>query len=85
MVQVIMLIINLSQFLLMNFAYTATPSGKESSQSFKVGVAIFLEEGKCYWCRDYHLLHVRHLVRIYDIYLRLWGLRPVLALNYKDL
>ena len=29
----------------MSFVYEATPSGKESSQSFKVGVAIFLEEG----------------------------------------
>jgi len=32
----------------MNFAYAATPSGKESSQSFKVGVAIFLEGGEYY-------------------------------------
>jgi len=32
----------------MSFAYKATPSGKESSQLFKVGVAIFSEGGKCY-------------------------------------
>ena len=47
----------------MSFAYKATPSGKESSQSFKVGVAIFLEGGKCYWHRDCCLVRVR------DIYL----------------
>jgi hypothetical protein len=29
----------------MSFAYKATPRGKESSQLFKVGVAMFLEEG----------------------------------------
>jgi len=28
----------------MSFIYKATPSGKESSQLFKVGVAMFLEE-----------------------------------------
>jgi len=33
----------------MNFAYAATPSGKESSQSFKVGVAILLKGGE-YYC-----------------------------------
>jgi len=47
----------------MSFAYKATPSSKESSQSFKVGVAIFLEGGKYYWRRDCYLVRVR------DIYL----------------
>jgi len=32
----------------MSFVYEATPSSKESSQSFKVGVAMFLEGGKYY-------------------------------------
>ena len=43
--------------------YKATPSSKESSQLFKVGVAIFLEGGKCYWRRDCCL------VRVCNIYL----------------
>jgi hypothetical protein len=43
----------------MSFAYEATPYGKESSQSFKVGVSISSKEGKCCWCRDYHLVHIR--------------------------
>jgi len=63
----------------------ATPSGKESSQSFEVGVAMFLEVGKCYWYRDCRLVRVRCLVRVCDVYLRLWGLGPVLALNREDL
>ena len=49
----------------MSFAYEATPGGKESSQSFEVGVAIVSEEGKCCWCKDYRLVRVR------DMYLRL--------------
>jgi len=49
----------------MSFAYKATPSGKESSQSFKVGVAMFLEGGKCYWRRDYRLVRIRRLVRVW--------------------
>ena len=65
----------------MSFAYKATPNGKESSQLFEVGVAIFLEGGKCYWCRDcclipncclvcnYCLVRICGLVRICDIYL----------------
>ena len=48
MVQVIILKVNSSQSLLISFAYEATPSGKESSQLFKVGVAMFLEEEKYY-------------------------------------
>ena len=55
--------VNSSQFSSMSFAYATTPSGKESSQSFKVGVAIFLEGGKCYWRRDCRL------VRVHDVYL----------------
>ena len=47
----------------MSFAYKATPSSKESSQSFKVGVAMFLEGGKCYWRRDCYL------VRVCNVYL----------------
>jgi len=39
---------------------------------------MFLEGGKCYWCRDCCLVRVR------DVYLRLWGLGPVLALNRED-
>jgi len=57
--------VNSSQFLLISFAYKATPSGKESSQSFEVGVAMFLEGGKCYWRRDCRLVRVR------NVYLRL--------------
>jgi hypothetical protein len=62
----------------MSFAYAATPGGKESLQLFRVIVAMFSEEGKCYWCRDCRLVRVR------DVYLRLWGLGPVLALNRED-
>jgi len=40
--------VNSSQSLLISFAYKATPSGKESFQLFKVGVAMFLGGGKCY-------------------------------------
>ena len=47
----------------MNFTYAATPSGKESSQSFEVGVAIFLEGGEYCWRRDCRL------VRVHDMYL----------------
>ena len=32
----------------MSFAYEVTLSNKKFSQLFKVGVAIVLEEGKCY-------------------------------------
>ena len=32
----------------MSFAYLITPSSKESFQLFKVGVVMFLEEGKYY-------------------------------------
>ena len=46
MVQVVILKANSSQSLSMSFACLATPSGKVSFQSFKVGVAMFLEEGK---------------------------------------
>jgi hypothetical protein len=60
-----MLMVNSSQFSSMNFAYIATPSGKESSQLFEVGVAMFSEEVKYYWCRDCRL------VRVCDVYLRL--------------
>ena len=63
----------------MSFAYKAILSGKKFSQLFKVGVAMFLEGGKCYWCKYYCL------VCVCDIYLQLWGLGLVLALNYKDL
>ena len=49
----------------MSFAYVATLSGKESLQLFGMAVAMFLEEGKCYWYRDYRL------VRVYDVYLQL--------------
>ena len=42
-VQVVISIVKSSQFLLMSFAYKATPSSKESSQLFKVGVAMFSE------------------------------------------
>jgi len=65
MVQVVILKANSSQSLLISFACLATPGGKESFQLFKVGVAMFLEGGKCYWCRDCRL------VRVYDVYLRL--------------
>ena len=64
--------VNSSQFLSMSFAYVATPSGKESLQSFGMAVAMFSEEGKC------------RLVRVRDVYLRLWGSGPVLALNRED-
>jgi hypothetical protein len=45
---VILMVVNLSQSLLISFAYVSTPSGKESLQSFRVVVAIFSEEGKYY-------------------------------------
>jgi len=45
----------------MSFAYKVTPSSKESSQLFKVGVAIFLEGGKYYWRRDCRLVRVRNI------------------------
>ena len=67
----------------MSFAYAATPSGKESFQLFEV--AMFLEGGKCYWYRDCYLVRVCYLVCVRDIYLRLWGLGLVLALNREDL
>jgi hypothetical protein len=69
MVQVIILKVNSSQFLLISFAYKATPSGKESSQSFKVGVAMFLEGGKCYWYRDCRLVRVRDIYLSFSIHL----------------
>ena len=79
--------VNSSQSSLISFAYKATPGGKESSQLFEVGVAMFSEEGKCYWCRDCRLvrvIRVRCLVRVRDENLRLWGSGPVLALNRED-
>ena len=76
-----MLIVNSSQSLLISLAYVATPSGKESFQSFKVGVAIFLEGVKYYWCRDCCLVRVRNIYLSFgtrssfstrlDVYLRL--------------
>ena len=80
---------------MISFAYKATPGGKESSQLFEVGVAMFSEEGKCYWCRDCRLVRVRDVYLLFsmrssfgtrlDVYLRLWGSGPVLALNCEDL
>jgi hypothetical protein len=55
--------VNSSQSSLISFACSATPSSKESFQLFKVGVAMFSEGGKCYWCRDCRL------VRVCDVYL----------------
>jgi len=63
--------VNLSQSLLISFAYEATYSSKKSSQLFKIGVAMFSGGGKCYWGRDCRLVRVCYLVRIYNIYLRL--------------
>ena len=80
--------VNSSQFSLMSFVYIATPSGKESLQLFRI--AMFSEEGECYWYRDCRLVCVCDLVRICslvhvcDVYLRLWGSGPVLALNRED-
>jgi hypothetical protein len=79
----------------MSFAYIATPGGKESLQLFGIAVAMFLEGGVVgigivVWCRDCYLVHVHDLVRVYglvricDVYLRLWGSGPVLALNRED-
>jgi hypothetical protein len=51
---------------------------------------MFSEEGKCCWCRDCRLVCVRDLVRVRglvhvcDVYLRLWGVGPVLTLNRED-
>jgi hypothetical protein len=72
-VQVIILIVNSSQFSSISFAYIATPNSKESLQSFRMAIAMLLEEGKYY------------LVRIHDVYLQLWGSGLVLALNREDL
>ena len=63
MVQVVVLKANLFQSSLISFVCLATLSGKESFQLFEVGIAMFLEGGKCYWCKDYHL------VRVHDVYL----------------
>ena len=73
--------VNSSQSLSISLAYIATPSSKESFQSFKVGVAIFLEGGKYYWCRDCRLVRVRNIYLSFstrssfgtrsDVYLRL--------------
>ena len=52
----------------------ATPGGKESLQLFRMAVAIFSEGGKRCWYRDYHLVRVRCLVRVRDVYL-LFGTR----------
>ena len=52
----------------MSFMCLATPGSKESFQLFEVGIAMFLEGGKCYWCRDYYL------VCVCDVYL-LFGIR----------
>jgi len=52
---------------------------------------MFSGGGKCYWGRDCRLVRVRCLVRICglvrvrDVYLRLWGLGLVLALNRENL
>ena len=59
--------VNSSQSSLISFAYEATPSGKESSQSFEVGVAMFSGGGKCYWGRDCRSVRVRCLVRVRDV------------------
>ena len=75
--------VNSSQSSSMSFAYVATPGGKESLQLFGIAVAMFSEGGKCCWCRDCRLVRVC-LVRIRDVYLRLWGSGPVLALNRED-
>jgi hypothetical protein len=71
--------VNSSQSLSISFAYVATPSGRESLQSFRI--AMFLEEGKCYWYRDYRLVRVRDVYLSFstrllfstrsDVYLRL--------------
>ena len=94
-VQVVILKVNSSQSLLISFAYLATPSSKESFQLFKVGVAIFSEGGKWYQYRDCRLVRVRNVYLSFstrllfstrlDIYLRLQGSGPVLALNREDL
>ena len=85
--------VNSSQFLLMSFAYIATPRGNKSLQSFRIAVAMVSEGGVVsigivVWyafvmciCR---LVHVCRLVRVRDVYLRLWGSGPVLALNRED-
>jgi hypothetical protein len=91
MVQVVIFIVKSSQFLLMSFAYKATLNGKESLQLFKIAVAMFLEEGKCCWYKDCYLVYIHNLVyihglvRVHNIYLQLWGLGLVLALNREDL
>ena len=77
-VQVVVLMVNSSQSSSMSFAYVATPGGKESLQLFGIAVAMFSEGGKCCWYRDCRLVRVR------DVYLRLWGSGPVLALNRED-
>ena len=41
MVQVVISIVKLSQFLSMSFAYAATPGSKESLQLFGMAVAMF--------------------------------------------
>jgi len=53
----------------MNFVYAATPSGKEFSQSFKVGVAMFLEGGKYYWRRDCCLVRIRNIYLSFSTHL----------------
>ena len=68
----------------MSFAYVATPGGRESLQSFEMAVAMFSEEGKCRLVYIRSLVRVCGLVRIRDMYLRLWGSGPVLALNRED-
>jgi len=49
----------------MSFVCLATPSSKESFQLFKVGVAMFLEGGKCYWYRDCYLVRVRNIYLLF--------------------
>ena len=81
----------------MSFAYIATPSGRESLQLF--GIAIFSEGsiisiGIVVWYRGCRLVCVRNVYLSFstrslfstrsDVYLRLWGLGPVLALNRED-
>jgi len=66
MVQVVILKANLSQSLLISFACLVTPGGKKSFQLFKVGVAMFLEGRKCYWCRDCCLVRVRNIYLLFS-------------------
>ena len=77
--------VNSSQFLLMSFAYIATPNSRKSLQSFKIAVAMFSEEGKCHLVRIHSLIRICGLVHVHNMYLQLWGSGLVLALNCEDL